>query len=362
MEQTINALTPFQNVELIQKGITFDGLQAEISRQSILREKGSDHIGAFLIRSAADWIAESKKLPTPKGLFDKFWFEGEICILFASSNQGKSLLAVQIANSISTGFPIDGFKFDSGAQKVIYIDFEMSTKQFEARYCESGTNHFQWSDNLQRCEIDPDAELPAHCKNPEDYLVDSIEQVIIRTDAKVIILDNLTYLASDTETAKGAAPLMKQLKQLKTQYGLSLLVLAHTPKREITKPITQNDLQGSSRLMQFCDSSFAIGASSQGSSTKYLKQIKARNTAIEYDAENVIVCHIQKEGSFLSFKLVGYGKEWEHLKPPSNEENTDRNTKILELHAEGKTQREIASEVGTSVATVNRLLKAATPA
>lgn len=358
MEDTIETLPILQNDVTDQPEITPVTLQVEMDQYSSYIEEVSDQIGAFRINTITGWINESKRLPLPKMLFDSFWFEEEICILFASSNQGKSLLAIQIADSISRGTPIAGFRFDSVAQQVVYIDFEMSAKQFEARYCKDGQNHFLWADNFRRCEINPDAEIPSSCKNQEDYLALSIEQVIKRTGTKVLIIDNLTYLASDTETAKSAAPLMKMLKQLKAKYNLSMLILAHTPKRDSTRPITQNDLQGSSRLMQFCDSSFAIGASVQGSDTKYLKQIKARNTAIEYDTDNVIVCHVQHNENFLHFELSGHSNEREHLKAILNEDQAQKNAKIRELHAAGKTQRDIAAEVGTSLSSVNRVLKA----
>ena len=66
------------------------------------------------------------------------------------------------------------------------------------------------------------------------------------------------------------------LKKIKNKYGLSLLILAHTPKRDATKGITKNDLSGSKMLMNFCDSAFAIGESFQKNGLRYLKQIKVQ--------------------------------------------------------------------------------------
>jgi len=57
----------------------------------------------FIIKSANTWIEEAKNKPIPKMLFGEFWYEGEICILFADTNLGKSSLAVQIADSITKG-------------------------------------------------------------------------------------------------------------------------------------------------------------------------------------------------------------------------------------------------------------------
>ena len=53
------------------------------------------------------------------------------------------------------------------------------------------------------------------------------------------------------------------MKALKSKYGLSILVLAHTPKRDSGKPLGRNDLQGSKMIINFCDSAFAIGESAK---------------------------------------------------------------------------------------------------
>jgi hypothetical protein len=38
-----------------------------------------------------------------------------------------------------------------------------------------------------------------------------------------------------------------------------MLVLAHTPKRNLARPLTVNNLQDSKMLINFCDSAFATG-------------------------------------------------------------------------------------------------------
>jgi RecA-family ATPase len=60
----------------------------------------------FKVRSANTWLKKPATHEVPKMLFDKFWYEGELCIIFADSNLGKSILAVQIANSINNGCAI----------------------------------------------------------------------------------------------------------------------------------------------------------------------------------------------------------------------------------------------------------------
>ncbi|GAB4012854.1 hypothetical protein GCM10028808_30340 [Spirosoma migulaei] len=313
-------------------------------------------IGLFTIKTANKWIQEARTKPIPKMLYDEFWLEGEVCILFAESNQGKSILGVQIGDSISRGRPIDGFRLEAPAQQVLYLDFELTAKQFEKRYSIEYKDHYIWDDNFKRVEINPEAELPKGVTF-DDFLNDSIETSIIQTGAKVLIVDNLTYLNQDTEAAKDAAPLMKRLQASKRKYGLSLLVLAHCPKRDASRPIGRNDLQGSSRLSQFADSMFAIGSSTKDSRIKYLKQIKLRSTAFRYDAENVMVCQIiHKPANFLRLEFLRCSTEQEHLKQPSEKDTANQPELVHALHQQGKTQTQIALELGISQPKVSRIL------
>jgi len=311
--------------------------------------------GLFTVKTANRWIEQAKTRPIPQMLFGEFWFEGELCILFADTNLGKSILAVQIGNSISRGEEIQGFHLEAPKQLILYFDFELSDKQFENRYSIKFEQHYNFDENFIRVEINPDAEIPKH-QTFEEYLDNSLERSIVETGAKVLIIDNLTYLKNGTETAKDALPLMKQLKALKSKYNVSVLILAHTPKRDLSKPITRNDLQGSKMLINFCDSSFSIGESNTDKNIRYLKQIKQRNTEQIYDAENVCVCQINKPLNFLLFEFLNFGKEWEHLKQYTEQDKENNIEKVKKLSKEGKSQRIIASELGISLGAVNKYL------
>ena len=317
----------------------------------------SENVGLLTVKPANAWIEEAKSRPAPRMLFDSLWFEGELCILFADTNLGKSILAVQIADAISNGRAIPRFRLQADKQPVIYLDFELSDKQFEARYSDNFTEHYRFSDNLLRVEINPESNTPDDLTF-EEFLNLSIEQTVSETGAKVLIVDNLTYLKQGTETAKDALPLMKSLKSLKGKHGLSMLVLAHTPKRNQSHPLTKNDLQGSKMLINFCDSAFAIGESYRDKRLRYIKQIKQRNCESVYDAENVIICEIAKPTNFLQFQFIEYGSEKEHLRSLEDEQR-DRGQLIeqaKQLSKEGKSQREIADQLKISVSTVNSYL------
>ena len=291
--------------------------------------KASQPADLLEVKTANKWIEQASRRPIPRMLFSEFWFEQELCILFADTNVGKTILAVQIADSISRGQSIPGFKLETKAQKVIYCDFELNDKQFQSRYSRNYEYPYQFSDNFLRVEINPDADLPEDASF-EFALSNAIERVITDNGAKIVIIDNITYLRHENERAKDALPLMKHLKRLKSKYNLSLLVLAHTPKRDLTKPLTRNDLQGSKVLMNFCDSSFAIGESSSDSSFRYIKMIKVRSTEHIYDSYNIMVCQITKPDNFLHFNFLHLDSEYKHLKMV-----TERDREILEEEVRG---------------------------
>jgi hypothetical protein len=299
----------------------------------------------FLIAKPANqWIEEAKQRPIPKQLYKELWHEGEICIMFASSGLGKSVKAVQIGNEISKD------------QTVLYFDFELSDKQFEHRYSDNFSNHFVFDEKFIRVELNPDADKPEK-QTVEEYLISSIERCIEETGAKILIVDNLTYLRNDTEKAKDALPLMKKLKQLKNKYDLSILALTHTPKRDPSKPITKNDLSGSIMLFNFCDSAFAIGASFLDSSIRYIKQIKERYTENIYGEDNVMVFQIEKADNFLQFTFLNYGKEIDYLRNISESEKQVIKEMVQQRHREGKSYREIAREFNISLCKVQRFIK-----
>lgn len=309
------------------------------------------------IKSANTWINDAKKRPIPKMLFGEFWFQGELCILFADTNLGKSILAVQIAHSISSGYSTCGLKFESEQQPVIYIDFELSDKQFECRYSDDYQNHFEFNSNFLRAEIEPNSKIPKNYKSFEDYLYASIENAVVNHSAKILIIDNITYLRNGTEKATEAVSLMHFLNDLKKKYGLSILVLAHTPKRDSSKPLSKNDLSGSKTLMNFCDSCFAIGESFTSNGARYLKQIKQRFVENIYGVDNVITCVISKDINFLNFRFEGYDNELIHLQEKTFQDLNDRNEEIFRLKKEEKTNVEIAKMFGISESAIRKILK-----
>lgn len=306
------------------------------------------NIGVLTIKEANEWCAEAAQRPDPKPLWLTLWYEGELSCLFADTNLGKSIYAVQIAVDMSKSAP------------VLYCDFELSDKQFQLRYLnQDNGNLYSFPATFKRAELSPDA-LAEQTNNAtfEDYVIDSIEESATTLNINRIVIDNLTWICNASEKGDAAGILMAKLLRLKKQYNWSILVIAHTPKRPLTSPIDQNTLAGSKKLINFFDSAFAIGRSAKDENLRYVKQIKCRHGKFEYGADNIIVADItQDSDGFVHFNHIGYAHEREHLKEVTEKEVADLDNQILELHNQGKTQREIGKEVGVSVGKVNKVIK-----
>ena len=304
-------------------------------------------------RPANEWLEIARDKPSQKKLFGELWYENEICILFASSNIGKSILAVQIADSISTGLSIEPLDMQTEAQKVLYFDFELSDTQFRNRYSEAKKD-FKFNENFLRVEVNYNQNIP---ESLEKSLSNEIPKIIEETGAKIIVIDNLSFIKSETEKGKEAKEIINALKRLKNKLGLSILILAHTPKRDQSRPITSNDLAGSAVISNFIDSAFAINRSTQDSNLRYIKQIKMRNCGHIYHEDNILVYEVEKRNCFTGLTFQNFGSEQDHLLSVSKQEKQDKKQRAFSLKSEGKTLREIASVLGVGKSTIERWLK-----
>ena len=300
-------------------------------------------IGMFTIKSANRTITDAALRPNPRSLYLELWYEGEVCCLFSDSNLGKSIYAVQMADQIAS------------TRCVLLVDCELTDKQFQMRYtdAETGLIHI-FPEGLYRAEINP---VTLDVNDYEEKIIKNIEAVALRMATSIIIIDNLTYLCNSSDKGVDAGIFMMKLMNLKKKYGWSLLIIAHTPKRNLSSPITQNDLAGSKKLYNFFDSVFAIGKSAKDDRLRYVKQLKVRAGEFLYDANNIIVYELEKSSGFVHFEFKEYSTEKEHLRERTESDEEKQLKRIKELKAQGKSVRDIAALVGLSKSKVWRLLQ-----
>ena len=176
-----------------------------------------------------------------------------------------------------------------------------------------------------------------------------------------MIIDNTTFLSTHTpEDSQVALTLMKMLKELKTSMDISVLVLAHTPKKVGAFGITIQDLAGSKHLSNFADGVIALGDVKSERNVRYLMQVKpSRSGEHKFDKSNVILCELEKEDKFLSFRFLRFCKEHELIGQADEGGKDEKVARMKELQRQGKTVREISDEVGISKSTVCRWLNEA---
>lgn len=316
-----------------------DAISAEVAKAKRVPKR----VGLLSIKSANAWIEESLNTPDPKTYFHDLIVQYENTVIFASSNVGKSILAIQIAEDIAR------------TEKVLYVDLELSSKQFQMRYSDTTGEIHIFPANFTRAEIDPELIVGADL---EQEILDSIEEAAVQ-GTRFFVIDNITFICNDSEKGATAGSFMMRLIRLKKKYGLTTVVIAHTPKRRAWEPITQNDLAGSAKLINFFDAGIALARSAKDNNLRYLKQVKVRTGEYRHDAENVIIFDISKTSGFLKFEIQGYGKESEHLKNREGSDDYDEIIEILKLQKQGKSVREIAEFLGMASTTVFRRIKKA---
>ena len=284
--------------------------------------------GMLQVMSANDTMKAASAEPNPVPLWKELWNAGEMACVFGDTNCGKSIHAVQLADLLS-----------GSGHKVLYVDLELSRKQFQLRYTDEFTGEpYRFSPNFYRAEITPDSF--EYDEDFETSLLDNIRDCALRYDCTVVIVDNLTYLCSRMEKGTDAALFMFRLRELKVKYNWSTLIIAHTPKRPATSPITLNDLAGSRKLSNFFDSIWAVGVvGSHAAGKRYIIQLKYRQGEYSHGSPNVLVCQISKDGARLYLREEGCSDEASLLMQPAKQDPMIE--RIKELHTAGKTQREI---------------------
>ncbi len=358
---TLFHIAKLHNIVLVyneKEGIKEASHSSETKKESIILASNSRP------RTAKQRLKDAEGQAEIKPLLGAIWQTGEVHILFADTGAGKSVWATQIADALSKGRSVmKVLPNENGPLRVLFYDFELSDKQFQKRYSDADGRGYEFSDNLFIDNIDFRQLITDNPKaNADDLIIQKIESDILELQPQVLVIDNLTFLKSEsTQDTSVAMALVRKLNELKDKYQLSLLVLAHTPKVKAGTPITLNELGGSKHLSNFVDSASAIGKSSKESNLRYIKQAKAsRSSEMVFDGQNVIACEMHLDDRFLGFEYVGLENEAEHLQTPSQEQRDSKKQEeyhlIQSLLSEGKSLREIEAITGISKSKVGRIL------
>jgi len=306
--------------------------------------------GLIRLRTAEQRKADAQNAPVLVPLWGPLWESPGISILAGEPGAGKSLLAVHVAHAVSSATQDFLGLFCAANEKVLYYDFELTDRQFERRF-----ENFTFTDNLIIGEFNPESTAV-------EFTFEAIKADLIATGAKLIIIDNITALAlKSTADADASMAVMRGLKKLQSEHGVSSMVLAHPPKLPVGVKLSINHVGGSKNITNFADSVFFIAPSAQGSNLRYIKQVKNRSGEMIPD---VLVCAITDHEGHLGFTLVGPDEERNHLAKEeasagADPENDAAVEKLRELWHSNPTipQSQLAIATGRSKAWVNKYLK-----
>jgi KaiC/GvpD/RAD55 family RecA-like ATPase len=312
-------------------------------------------------------VMEKAKKATPKTfLIGRFIKIGDVAILFSGPENGKSIFGIQMADKISKGESLFNglLRNECEPQKVLYFDFELSLSDYKNRYLDGAGNEYPFRKDGWMVRVGNNEENPKTfadiATNMERILTQNIEQF----HPNVVFIDNITAMSNgSTADAEVIRKIMNLLRELKNKYHLTVVVLAHTPKRyDLSKPLAIEDLAGSFLLAAYADTIIAIGRSKMGNNVKYLIHLKVRDGVKIHDELNVINVSIEKEGAFLHMKTLEEptGRETDHLMTKNEIAISDETIKqMVMLHDEGKSNQVIKDEMKIPLSRqhIGRLIK-----
>ena len=294
--------------------------------------------------------------------------QGEQVILFSPTNQGKSIISMQMAIEIASGNPSKIAAKDEphAPQKVIVYDSEQSDYDIHSRYGKFD----DFPKNLER--------VP-NCTFKDAFkLIKDIEQRTkdMKNEDLTIVLDNPTNMVPmfTSEPARLFHEGLKKLQYefIKKGHLLTIIIVGHTTKIDPYRVPDTKFIFGSLNLCNFANCVLALWPTRFGEDQKMLFPLKARN--FKKDGKAFVLCmvdepylHFEYEKSALPEDVIplrlnktSKGKDPEDDSSDSshNKEVTEEDVeRMKELQQEGKSYREIGEELGVSKKTVSLYIR-----
>lgn len=292
---------------------------------------------------------------------------GGIYVFSGPTGAGKSIMCGQLGLDIATGQPSKLVSGDSAhaPQKVLFFDGELSNQDWANRY----GNMTSIPENFTRLAGQFDS-----CDKFLSFLETKIKG--IETDATVII-DNLTACILDELTAPKVNKLYSVLKEilvdaLKNGKLLTFFLVVHPVKDYDEKNrMKLSDINGSHRLSSLATGVFAISCTDEDD-VKIMYDLKRRRKGMKKEFRLKRVDY-----PYVHFELVDDGQNLvdssdENLQNEQSQQHTNSSSsnstssssntqqvnpdivKMMNLRSAGKTDDEIAKEMGCSRETVYR--------
>jgi hypothetical protein len=303
-------------------------------------------------RRVRDWLAEIGPVAEAEQIFDAFWREGELALLFGPSGVGKSIFAVQLAEALASGRGIEGFDMPAAARNVLYVDLVMSGMQFKRRYMianEAGREAETFGFARRFFRERPDTT---------EKLAEWLRQVVKKGTFRVVIIDDLSAIKRTNDGTRETLALMRELKSLAGETGISILAIAGCERQRKGEFTDERHLGRSRVLADAADSVFALGFHPYAEGWRCLVQTRSpRSAPAVWNQSNAPSCRIDTVRA--GFPEMRFDMRFE---AKMDDETRALVCTIHQMRAEGSlTYQQIADRLEISVSTVGRYLKKWTP-
>lgn len=314
----------------------------------------------FKCLSYSEMMANGKAAKERKKIFGDFLYQGTNTLLFANTNNGKSLLAYHIGVLAATGQSFDNseaFINECEPMRVLFFDFEMDDKMFYDRHKKAADNFDMEILNKNLKVVREDVEIK---QIPGAMLLELIEQEAIIQNSELIVIDNLTKLAPDLLKADFVTAVIDTLERIRKKTGASFLVITHTTKMVRGVRINPSNYYGSAHIQNFFKEIFYIDKTKFKDKTYFLAHSKTKHAVCHEDRVPVL--------QLLGQSAVGVGftltcwNDVENIQLPltlsdkKKAKPSDYPEAVRAMYNAGRLQSEIAKIFGCGQAAISKML------
>jgi predicted ATP-dependent serine protease len=288
-----------------------------LSIESMKNELNIDIIEKQSILTFNEYLEKAKNASDLKKMFGDFCHAGEIIIIAGKAGVGKSTFAYTLADSIASGNDVLQQINENEPLSVLFYDFEMNESHIKKRFPEYKTTSNFYRPDVYQMLIESDGI----------FNFDMVEEGIIETGAKVVIIDNISAISvKTTSDMQASLELIKRAAMVKYKHDVTIIFVAHTPKISENRALNLYDIAGASSIHNLIDSAIMINKSCKDVNKRYIKSVKNRSSQ---ELGKVLVCDIINQ-NWLHFEYNCWDDEKNHI-VVNEEQETKRNENLREI-------------------------------